>query len=193
MDDLVCRAMAKWPDVPAVFGWLRLDQRGRWWIAGEKVQNPAICQFIGRNYLADEQGRYLFQNGPQRVFVSIDIAPWVVALAHTGAQWVLSTHTGQPFPVPAAGLDESGNLLLQGPCGLGVMDERDLAQAGELITDLAGHIADPDQLAGWMSGDDTLALYLRGDGIGTLPLQRWPSDCMERRFGFVRRPLSEAG
>ncbi|HMN64893.1 MAG TPA: DUF2946 family protein, partial [Burkholderiaceae bacterium] len=30
MDEQVLHAMARWPDVPAVWGWLRLDRRGRW-------------------------------------------------------------------------------------------------------------------------------------------------------------------
>ena len=30
IDDLVEQAMRRWPSVPAVFGWLRLDRRGHW-------------------------------------------------------------------------------------------------------------------------------------------------------------------
>ncbi|HET8728586.1 MAG TPA: DUF2946 family protein, partial [Alphaproteobacteria bacterium] len=32
MDESVLRAMTKWPNVPAVYGWLQLDQRGNWLI-----------------------------------------------------------------------------------------------------------------------------------------------------------------
>ena len=28
MDEIVIRAMQKWPNVPNVFGWLKLDRRG---------------------------------------------------------------------------------------------------------------------------------------------------------------------
>src|SRR5258708_3980656 len=28
MDELVARSLAKWPNVPAVYGWLALDRRG---------------------------------------------------------------------------------------------------------------------------------------------------------------------
>ena len=34
MDETVIRAMAKWPDVPAVWGWLSLDRRGVWKLKG---------------------------------------------------------------------------------------------------------------------------------------------------------------
>ena len=32
MDDIVKQAMAKWPNVPACWGWLGLDARGNWWL-----------------------------------------------------------------------------------------------------------------------------------------------------------------
>ena len=37
MDEDVLRAMTRWPDVPAVYGWLSLDRRGRWLIRGETL------------------------------------------------------------------------------------------------------------------------------------------------------------
>ena len=69
VDAVVLRAMAKWPNVPAVFGWLSLDRRGRWLLRGEPIGNAAARQFISRNYQSDPHGRWFFQNGPQRVFV----------------------------------------------------------------------------------------------------------------------------
>src|SRR5919199_5142149 len=78
MDPPVARAMAKWPNVPAVYGWLALDRRGNWLIKGERIANAALRDFIGRNYAADSNGRWYFQNGPQRVFVSLAYTPWVV-------------------------------------------------------------------------------------------------------------------
>ena len=86
MDDIVARAMHKWPDVPNVFGWLRLDRRGNWLVksrsaAFERIGNRAVIDFIGRNYAADLQGRWFFQNGPQRVYVSLDYTPWVFRLS----------------------------------------------------------------------------------------------------------------
>ncbi len=77
MDADVIAAMAKWPNVPAVFGWLQLTARGEWRIRGERIANPAIRAFIGRNYAVDSNGRWYFQNGPQRVFASLALTPWV--------------------------------------------------------------------------------------------------------------------
>ena len=59
MDASVQDAIARWPDVPAVFGWLSLDPRGRWRLhpqgqaahggAGESITNTQILGFINRN------------------------------------------------------------------------------------------------------------------------------------------------
>ena len=65
MDASVLRSVLKWPDVPAVYGWLRLDRRGGWRIRTamtasgpvfEPIGNAALREFIGRNYAGDEQG-----------------------------------------------------------------------------------------------------------------------------------------
>jgi len=93
MDEIVLRALLKWPNVPSVYGWLRLDRRGRWSIRMpsvptapgaadaaprfERIVNPAMIEFIGRNYTRDAEGRYFFQNGPQRVFVTLEYTPWI--------------------------------------------------------------------------------------------------------------------
>ena len=106
MDDIVIRAMAKWPNVPAVYGWLALDRRGQWSIKSavpggsaaaaaefEPVTNPKLIEFIGRNYAHDEQGRWFFQNGPQRVYVKLDYTPLVYRIANPHTL-TFETHTG---------------------------------------------------------------------------------------------------
>ncbi|HUI59871.1 MAG TPA: DUF2946 family protein, partial [Steroidobacteraceae bacterium] len=94
MDQIVQQAMAKWPNVPSVYGWLTLDRRGRWAIKGERLTNPAITAFIGRNYGSDPQGRWFFQNGPQRVFVSLAYTPLVYRLSGGCVPGVgLNSHT----------------------------------------------------------------------------------------------------
>ena len=78
MDEIVARSMAKWPDVPDVYGWLSLDRRGNWRIKEEKIGNAALRDFISRNYQPDARGCWYFQNGPQRVFVSLAYTPLVL-------------------------------------------------------------------------------------------------------------------
>ncbi|HLX80626.1 MAG TPA: DUF2946 family protein [Burkholderiales bacterium] len=123
MDEMVLRSMAKWPDVPDVYGWLSLDRRGNWLIKGEKIGNAALRDFISRNYAADARGRWYFQNGPQRVFVALAYAPLVL---HFDGE-ALFDHCGRPFQPEQAFLDDEGSVLMLGKPGLGLLDDRDLA------------------------------------------------------------------
>src|SRR5690606_35856163 len=89
MDEQVLRAMARWPDVPAAYGWLRLGRRGQWFLIdrnmpgfderrhgeGSAIGNEQIREFIGRNYQADADGRWYWQNGPQRAYADLEAAP----------------------------------------------------------------------------------------------------------------------
>jgi hypothetical protein len=125
VDDIVTRSLAKWPNVPAVYGWLSLDRRGNWRIKGERIGNPALREFIGRNYQADEQGRWYFQNGPQRVYVSLAYTPLV--LHYEGV--ALFDHCGRPFAATSGALqDEEGSVLFAGAGTVALLDDRDLAR-----------------------------------------------------------------
>jgi hypothetical protein len=124
MDELVARSLAKWPNVPAVYGWLSLDRRGNWRIKGEKIANRALREFIDRNYEPDEKGRWYFQNGPQRVYVSLAYAPLV--LHYEGD--ALVDHCGRGFPALERFLDDEGSLLVSGGGTIGLLDDRDLAR-----------------------------------------------------------------
>jgi hypothetical protein len=123
MDEAVLRGMAKWPDVPDVYGWLSLDRRGNWLIKGEKIGNAAFRDFISRNYASDAHGNWYFQNGPQRVFVTLAYTPLV--LHFESAE--LFDHCGRPFALQQAFVDEEGSVLMQGSGGIGLLDDRDLA------------------------------------------------------------------
>ena len=136
MDETVIRAMAKWPNVPAVWGWLSLDRRGAWRLRGEPIPNRAAVAFIGRNYTSDSRGRWFFQNGPQRVFVDLACTPWVYSLDGRGA---LVTHTGRNCgTMESAWLDETGTLIVVGEPGPGIVDDRDLLALSDRLLDKHG-------------------------------------------------------
>ena len=192
MDEIVLRAMAKWPNVPAVYGWLRLDRRGDWWIRDERVGNPAIIAFIGRNYAHDDRGRWFFQNGPQRVFVTLDYAPFVFrVMGAADGPLELETHTGRAISaVSGAWIDEDGALLLATEPGAGVVDGRDLARLVPLFIDADGSALPEDVLGELMERlqqgrPAPMWLKLRDTtlGIGTIRFAEAPA-----RFGFVRDP-----
>jgi hypothetical protein len=133
MDEIVLRSLAKWPNVPDVYGWLSLDRRGNWLIKGERIGNSALKDFISRNYQADERGCWYFQNGPQRVFVLLAYTPLVV---HFDGD-TLRDHCGRAFSRKEEFLDEEGSVLISGEPGVALLDDRDLER-------YAGH---PERLA----------------------------------------------
>lgn len=133
MDEMVIRSLARWPNVPAVYGWLSLDRRGNWRIKGERIANAALRDFIGRNYAADERGCWFFQNGPQRVFVSLAYTPLVV---HFEAE-ALRDHCGRPFAAEEVLQDDEGSVLVAGGGTVALLDDRDLARFAERAEELA--------------------------------------------------------
>jgi hypothetical protein len=132
MDSVVAQAMAKWPNVPAVYGWLSLDRRGNWLIKGERIANHALRDFMCRNYEPDSAGRWYFQNGPQRVYVALAYTPLVVH--YEGES--LHDHCGRPFAAAAEFLDEEGSVLVAGEGTIALLDDRDLVRYAEAGTSL---------------------------------------------------------
>jgi len=135
MDKAVLDAIERWPDVPAVFGWLSLSRRGQWRLHpggtalaggyGESIQNQQILSFMDRNYTCDEQGQWFFQNGPQRVFVRLDSAPLIVSL--TGQPALLRTHNQLEVQrIDDWLIDHDGNLFLQCDQGAASINDLDL-------------------------------------------------------------------
>jgi len=197
MDELVLRGMAKWPNVPAVYGWLSLDRRGQWLIKGERISNPLVTEFIGRNYARDERGCWFFQNGPQRVFVVLDFAPFVYrVVSPEGSPLALETHNGKPVSaVAGAWIDKKGAALLETEHGMGVVHDRDLDRLLPHLTDAAGAALAEDALDELMDRvqqgrEAPLWLRFRGAGVRVLPIQ---SETVSQRFGFCARPEPPVG
>lgn len=148
MDDIVHQAMDKWPNVPDCYGWLGLDSRGQWHMRDDRVQalgsfqsgrdgakgsvlrHEKLMAFIHRNYEADAQGRWYFQNGPQRVYVELEAAPYVWRLNEA---WTPTAHTGRTTEALACLVDELGRVYLNTPLGLGLVHTWDVALVAEAI------------------------------------------------------------
>lgn len=142
VDELVRKSIARWPDVPGVHGWLRLDRRGRWMLVdrgapgfdeardarGSEITNRRIAEFIARNYQCDPQRAWYFQNGPQRVYVDLEVAPLVFRVLGSGASARLVAHTGAPVGrVHAAWRTADDALVLATDVGHGAIHDLDLA------------------------------------------------------------------
>jgi hypothetical protein len=180
MDDLVKAAMAKWPNVPHCYNWLGLDARGDWYMRddptqaagpfphpkGSCVRHDKLREFINRNYAPDEQGRWYFQNGPQRVYVELEAAPWVWRLdsppgGGADAAPLITAHTGRAASYQAAWLDEAGRLFLATDLGLGLVHTLDMGAAAQAV-----------EAGVWTCGD--------------MPWAQMPA-----HFGFVLSPAGE--
>lgn len=188
MDELVRQAMMKWPNVPAVFGWLSLDLRGNWLLQGERIGNPLLNDFISRNYAHDEKGRWFFQNGPQRVFVQLSYAPWVLRAQESDR---LVTHTGLNVrTITGVWLDESGVLVLQTEHGAGTLDDRDADSLSNRFVDNAGNTPDEDTLLAMIesiaAGSDAVLRFPYGsDFTRVRAISRIDAP---RRLEYVREP-----
>jgi hypothetical protein len=197
MDEIVVRGMAKWPNVPAVYGWLALDRRGNWLIKGERIGNPLVTEFIGRNYARDERGCWYFQNGPQRVFVDLGYAPLVLRINHPeGAPLGIQTHDGRPVAsLRGVWIDETGAVLAETEHGAGTIHDRDLERLLPLLIDANGNPLPDDTL------DELMALAQQGKAVpmwlkwrdSNLKIGAIHSRDVPRRFGFVARPEPPAG
>ena len=174
MDEIVAAALKKWPHVPHCYGWLALDARGDWYlrdeqaqaagpfprVKGSRVRNDKLLGFIGRNYAADAQGAWFFQNGPQRVYVELEAAPWVWRLGAPGDDGSpeLRSHTGCQAQAQSAWLDERGRLFLAADLGFGLVHSLDMEAASDALE------------------------------AGRWPLQELAFSAMPQRFGYLLRP-----
>ena len=145
MDRSVIRTMARWPNVPAVYGWMSLDRRGRWCLQGAPVVHGGAIAFMNRNYACTADGQWYFQNGPQRVFVDLDYTPWIYSLDGAG---VLVDHVENPVKeLRGAWIDEEGNLLLLVERGIGLLCDRDLGSMSENLRHSDGAECDEHSVA----------------------------------------------
>ncbi|MED5620840.1 DUF2946 family protein [Ideonella sp. BN130291] len=143
MDDIVKAALKKWPNVPHCVGWLALDARGDWYMRDDRIQaagpfpqvkgsrilHDKLREFIHRNYEHDEAGAWFFQNGPQRVYVELEAAPWVLRVL----EGRVHTHTGLPAQVSSTWLDEYGRLFAATERGIGLVHTQDMHDAAQVL------------------------------------------------------------
>ncbi|MSQ18134.1 MAG: DUF2946 family protein [Betaproteobacteria bacterium] len=192
MDEIVRCAMAHWPNVPAVCGWLRLDRRGNWLLRlaeGEPAQfdritNRALIEFIGRNYACDDRGRYYFQNGPQRAYATLDYTPWVVRVGDRDASLV--TQTDELVSAwSEAFLDEEGALVLATNLGAALVLDRDLDRIVGTLADGSGKAMDAEAFfANVTAGrEESASLHGRVTRFASIRTTEVPA-----RLAFVRQP-----
>jgi hypothetical protein len=148
MDDMVKQAMAKWPNVPNCHGWLGLDARGNWYMRDDRVQahgpfsggtpnskgsllkHEKLIDFIQRNYQSDGLGQWYFQNGPQRVYVELEVTPLIWRV---NDDLSVQDHSGKVARIEHCLLDERGRLYLAADTGFGLVHSMDMSHAADAV------------------------------------------------------------
>ncbi|VVE32765.1 DUF2946 family protein [Pandoraea terrigena] len=217
MDEIVQQAMAKWPNVPHCYGWLALDRRGQWRMrdeaaqaagtAGDPIRHEALLAFIARNYASDDAGQWYFQNGPQRVYVALAYAPFVVRLTWDAAANdgrgapVLTDQLGRAFVPQACLLDEDGNVAFVGAASGGEgggtsTPSAPLALLHDHDIDLLTQVSDLTQafeIA--QTSDDTAdakgAVRLHWRNGDSLPFATVHAGTLPQTYGFERDPQAD--
>ena len=193
MDDIVKQAMAKWPNVPHCYGWLRLDARGVFRMcdevaqknasAGDPIRHASLLAFIYRNYASDEHGAWFFQNGPQRVYVDLETTPFI---ARTETQENFVTQDGLALKdIHTVWLSDQGSLLFQNATQIAMLDDRDIA-ACLLQFRLNGVVCSDAELLNWMRQPiDGCGFMVGGD---VLPVKFIESGVIAQQFRFQQKP-----
>jgi len=191
MDEIVKQALAKWPNVPHCTGWLLLDRRGQWrmrddatqaaGLPGDIIRHEALLGFINRNYAADADGQWFFQNGPQRVYVELGYTPWIVRLSEANGALRLTDHAGGRFEPTAAWLDDEGGLLFSDA----------LPDAPHASRIAALHDHDLDLFSTHADLDDTGGVFHFAAGVD-LKLQHIARADVLHAFGFIASPAAKA-
>jgi len=195
MDEIVKQAMAKWPNVPHCYGWLALDARGNWRmrderaqalkLAGDRIGNAALLAFINRNYLPDVQGRWYFQNGPQRVYVTLEATPFI---ARTDPAHGFMLHTGETVgTIDAAWLNDAGLLVIKSGEKIAQIDDRDMAQCLTYLR-INGKPVEDDRLLDWLHQPTDNAGLMLEFGAVRVPVAHIAQSELAARFGFVTHP-----
>ncbi|OYY20862.1 MULTISPECIES: DUF2946 family protein [unclassified Polynucleobacter] len=202
MDEQVLRSLIKWPNVPHCFGWLALDRRGQWrmrdefaqanQLAGSVIQHAALNEFISRNYACDSSGRYFFQNGPQRVFITLDATPFIARIIPTASGPQLSTQCGTEIKPQGALSDEKGNIYITGIIAQSLSDQIDSAVFTRTETLSVALLHDHDlDLFSDQSKVLEDACSFRGSWLWNgkyLPIEPIHSAELSERFYFVKVP-----
>ena len=134
MDKHVLAAMEKWPNVPAAYGWLSLNARGLWRFhhqgdfaadpEGDTIENQKLIEFFNRNYNENDKGQWYVQNGPQKAFVNLPHAPFI--LFFDDAQQRLNTHHGHTLSTVSHWyFSEDGRIFTKTELGSAMLIGRD--------------------------------------------------------------------
>jgi len=202
MDEQVIRSLIKWPNVPDCFGWLALDRRGQWRmrdeyaqqnkLPGQVISHRSLNEFISRNYACDSLGRYFFQNGPQRVFITLDATPWVARITPSKSGLELISQCNNLIEAGGALSDENGNIYITGKINQLTYNDKNKEQFSKEDCQTVALLHDHDldqfsQLAKLYEEACSFSGSWEWQGK-QLPIDLIHSEEIAARFQFIARP-----
>jgi hypothetical protein len=162
-------------------------------LPGDVIKHAALNAFIARNYASDTDGRYFFQNGPQRVYVNLDATPWVVRMMPTGNAdhpWQFQTQCQSLLTPTAAFMDEAGHILIEGMLTQTIWSAANQFSEIERLSIALLHDHDIELFSGLISLANT-ACALEGSWLWhgrDLTLEPISTAELESQFHFQARP-----
>ena len=165
-------------------------------LPGQVIGHRALNEFISRNYACDSLGRYFFQNGPQRVFITLDATPWVARITPSENGLALISQCNNPIEASGALSDETGNIYILGKLKQLTFKERNAEQFSKEDCQTVALLHDHD-----LDHFSRLAkLHEEACSFGgswewqgqQLPLDPIHSEELATRFKFIARPSDQS-
>ena len=97
---------------------------------GSQLKHDKLIDFIGRNYDTDAQGKWFFQNGPQRVYVELEATPLIWRVS---SDFSVEDHLGRPAEVKRCLTDEMGYVYLEADTGFGLVHSSDTGYIADAV------------------------------------------------------------
>lgn len=161
-------------------------------LAGSVIQHVALNEFISRNYACDSLGRYFFQNGPQRVFITLDATPFIARIFPSPSGPQLLTQCGTEIKPHGALSDEKGNIYITGLITQSLSDQIDSTAFTKTESPSVALLHDHDlDLFSEQSKVQEDACSFRGSWLWDskeLPIEPVHSIELSKRFHFIKSP-----
>jgi hypothetical protein len=161
-------------------------------LPGQVITHRALNEFISRNYACDRLGRYFFQNGPQRVFITLDATPWIARITPSENGLELLSQCNSIIEASGALSDEKGNIYILGKVNQLTYEEKNKEQFSNQDCQTVALLHDHD-----LDHFSRLAkLHEEACSFGgswewqgkQLPLDPIHSEELAARFKFIARP-----
>jgi hypothetical protein len=161
-------------------------------LAGSVIEHRVLNEFISRNYAQDSLGRYFFQNGPQRVFVTLDSTPFIARIFSSESGPELLTQCQTEIKPQGALSDEKGNIYIMGLFQQSFSDQTDGAvfTKTESLSVALLHDHDLDLFSNQSKVMED-ACSFRGSwqwNDNQLPIEPIHSTELANRFNFITAP-----